>query len=383
MADNKLVALAFPVGETHLERAQRGIRAYAQQHGPWTLVRNPEAPMLSVESLEDWHGDGVIAYLDTEEEIEAARRLRVPVVGLAGVVQKCPFPRVMVDHEAVGRLAAEHLLECCFQRFAYYGVSDAWYSKLREKAFCARVKEAGYDCSVLEVLSGLAAPKAWLNWREPLEEWLRSLETPLGLMAVHDFRAQMASEAARGIGRRVPEDVAIVGVNDDLLVCELAIPMLSSVLRNAEEVGRQAAALLDRLMAGEPAPKQDVLVLPDGVKRRRSTDVIASDYPYITDVVRYIRENLEKPLETRDLVKVVPVSRRWLEHRFKQCVGRTLQEYICEARVERAKELLVRPEKMHLYKIASACGFTGTENLRNVFKRVTGTMPAQYRRQMP
>ena len=380
MAKIRQVALAFPLAAAHYQQVCRGITDYAQQHGTWSFAGSPETHMMLVTDLKGWPGNGVIAEIHTKKEVAAARELDVPVVNLSGVLCESGLPRVMNDHRAMGRLAAEHLLECGLRRFAYYGLRGVWYAQQRGRGFVEQITRGGGQCTVWEAASSILRRGTWPDWLDELRGWLRSIEPPLGIMAVHDGRARMVVDVCHQLGLRVPHDVAVVGVNDDPIACEFSRPTLSSVARNGQIIGRQAAALLDRLMSGRRPPARDTLIAPEGVVKRQSTDVVAVEDPEVSAAVRFIREHFTEPIGVENLLAEVSVSRRWLEHRFKRHFGCTPHQYICQTRVERAKQLLTGAEKLPLSQIAAACGFSETRHLRIVFQRITGLTPAQYRR---
>ena len=185
----------------------------------------------------------------------------------------------------------------------------------------------------------------------------------------------------RGITDYAEQHVAVVGVNNETVICDVCTVPISSVSRNDWKVGYQAAALLDRLMRGRrTSAKKEILIPPDRVVLRRSSDVMAIDDPMVETVVKYVWEHLAEDFSIDQLVHLVPLSRRWLQHRFDKCLGMTLHEFICRTRVERAKQLLVDGQKMRLGQIARACGFSETRRLRKVFERLEGTTLAQFRR---
>ena len=353
---------------------------YASQHGTWTLDVNPEMFAISMQILAGWSGDGVLAPLRTQAQLRAARALDVPIVNLAGSLRHTGFPRVMVDQEAVGRLAAEHLLERGFRRLAYFGQQGVWYSQQREHGFVERVRQAGGECSVLNAPQRFGVSHPWHLWREPLERWLKSLQFPVGVLAVHDYRARMVLDACLHLGVRVPQDIALIGVDNDEVACEFSQVSLTSVVRNNWREGFEAAALLDRLMAGKRPPKHDILIPPEGVVAHRSTDVEAIEDPHVAAAVKLIREHLGEPFGVEMLEKHVAVSRRHLYDLFRQCLNCTPYEYINRARVERAKQLLASPTRLKLYRIAEDCGFSDARHLRSVFRRLTGLTLAEYRR---
>lgn len=380
MAEIKEVAVAFRGGEPHLARLLRGIADYAQQCGCWTLSFSPESLIMPMKNLKGWPGNGVLALLHTEAEARAARDLQRPVVNLSGSLRVTGLPRVLVDYRMLGRLAADHLLDRGFRRFGFYGLENLWYSGERRRGFVARLDEEGFECSILEVPSGLGTSRPWRYWIKPLQEWLSRLKPPVGLLAAHDSRAALAVDACLRLGLNVPHDVAVVGVDNEPFACEFARVPLTSVSRNDRRVGYEAAALLDRLMAGDAPPEDDIFIPPDGIVRRRSTETLAVEDSDVRRLVHFISEHIDQPFGVEKLEKLVPFSRRSLEHRFRECLHCTPYDYINRVRVQRAEDLLTGPKKHTLSEIARACGFRDTRRLRIVFQQVTGVPPAKYQR---
>lgn len=379
------VAIAYPVAVPWMALFVRGVAEYADRHGGWDLTTSPptitgsDEFALGIENLKGWPGDGVIAAIGTRAEARAAQRLGVPVVNLAATTERVGLPRVMVDHYAMGRLAAEHLLERGLRRLAYCGVAGRWYSQLRGQGFAARARQAGLTCDMLQTPPQANPRQNWQQRVAPLADWLKKLRPPVGLLAVHDYRARTLVDECRRLGLRIPHDVAVVGLDNDPTLCEFCQPTLTSVSRNAWRVGYEAAAMLDCLMAGRTPPLPEVLIAPDGVVARQSTDTVAVEDPYVADAVHFIHEHLGQPFGVAQVVQAGRVSRRELETRFRQAVGSTPYDYICRVRVERAKQLLEAPEATKLHAVAVACGFSGVERMRLVFLRITGQTPADYR----
>jgi LacI family transcriptional regulator len=380
MPRNKKVALLIPVSRSDVGQNLRGVMDYAAHRGTWTLDMNAET--LSVEGLADWPGDGALTMLLTPAQVRAAKNLAIPVVNVSGRLPPGGVPRVMADQEALGRLAAEHFLERGFRQTAYFGQQGVWYSQQRQHGFVERIKQAGGECSVLEGPRSFDRRHPWHRWMAPLEEWLKTLTLPLGLMAVHDQRARMVLDACLHLGLRVPEDLAIIGVDNSEVACEFSQVPISSVARNNWREGYEAAALLDRLMAGKQPPKHDILIPPEGVVTRRSTDAEAIDNPHVAAAVRLIHEHLGEPFGIEILENRLAVSRRYLYYQFQRCLKCTPHQYVSRARVERAKEMLEGPDKPKLRSIARACGFSNTTRLGLVFNRITGMTLAEYRRSL-
>jgi LacI family transcriptional regulator len=359
----------------------RGIRDYVHERNSWYLQINPDIHPLGLRFLERWHGDGVITSAVTRAEIAAARALPQPVVNLSGAIQRTGLPRVMNDHRAMGQIAAEHLLACGLSHFAYYGERNRWYSELRKRGFRQRVAEAGHSCRVLEYPTAFNRQSTWYRWLTSQEQWLRSLPLPVGLLTVHDFSGAVVIETCARLGLRVPEDIAVIGIGNDLITCEFSAVSLSSVDRNCRAVGYQAAALLDHLMEGQSPPEQEILVPPEGVVPRRSTDMIAVEDPRVAAAVAYIREHLRESLTVNAILRKLDISRRALEICFDKSLGCTPSDYITLQRIERAKNLLSRDVKLKLQQIARLCGFSSPRHFRDVFQRIAGMTPTEYRSQ--
>ena len=380
MVNKKQIAFAFSMVDPHNIHVADGIAAYAREHEPWNFVADFETPSLSLRRLADWPGDGIVAMIESAAEARLAASLKVPVVNISGAMAVSTVPRVMADQFAIGQLAAEHLLARHFQRFAFYGLRGVYYSQRRLQGFVERVKQNGSVCSVLEAPSSINARRPWKQRTESIDQWLKTFEPPVGLLAVHDSRAMTILDACAANGLSVPEDVAVLGVDNQETVCRFARVPLSSVSRNDREIGYRAAALLDRLMAGKRPPKRDVLVPPEGVHARESTDILAIDDPEVAVAVRYIDHHATEAITVDMVVQHLPVSRRWLEYRFKEHLGCTPHEYLCRARVRQAKSLLSSRQKLKMHQVAAACGFTDTRHLRSVFERLTGMTPGEYHR---
>jgi LacI family transcriptional regulator len=376
----KHIALALPLDVVFVERLLPGILDFARAQGGWVFTRIPERLTPSFEWLRNWEGDGAFVLISNETDVRVARSLPMPVVNVGGYVKDVRVPTVTLDQQMVGRLAAEHLLSRRFRRFGYYGVRDLWYSEQRRIGFETTLQAVGYRCSSIESTNLIRSPWDWRRVGGELARWLRSLQPPVGIMASWDLRAQILSEACAMIGLRVPEDVAIIGVDNDPIACEFCIPQLSSVSRNDRELGRQAANLLSQLLEGKRSLKLPILIPPDRVVARRSTDTLVIEDPEVAGVVQQIRDHLNEVFGVERILRLSPLSRRQLEQRFRRSVGSSPYAFLNELRVERAKTLLTESHKRTLTRIASECGFNELRRFRAVFRRLTRLSPAEYRR---
>jgi LacI family transcriptional regulator len=380
MSPIRQIVLAFPVLVGFEEEAVVGIEDYARRHGDWAILAGPSKSFPSVTQLKGWPGDGVIAMLATPDDARAARRLRVPLVDISAMLADTGLPRVLNDQQAIGRLAAGELLKCDVRHFACYGLRDAWFSEQRCQGFVGELADKGHSCAVLQTAGAFGSKGDWRGWQDELCRWLATIPRPFGLMAVDDVLARIVGDACRRLKLHVPHDVALIGVDNNRIVCETAQPTLSSVALNAREVGYRAAELLDALMSGRSAPKREILVAPTGVVARESTDRMAVGDPELGRAVRYIRQHIGEPFSMETLLRELGLSRRWLEYRFRQRYGRSPHAYICEARVERAKQLLRDVHEPSLDEIAKQCGLRRSRSLCVLFQRITGVTPSEYRR---
>jgi LacI family transcriptional regulator len=334
---------------------------------------------LTVGDLKGWPGDGVVALISDPTEYDDAQGLGIPVVSVGGTLENPGLPRVMSDQYAIGQMGAEHLLSCGFRQLAYYGLQSPWYALQRRRGFVDRAKEAGIECSVFEEAP---PPKSRITWQKrikPLERWLQSLKKPVGIMAVHDYRARVLLEECHFLKLNMPHEVAVIGVDNNTIVCENCQPTLSSISRNPWRTGYEAAGMLDQLMAGKSLKTLEILVPPESVIVRRSTDTIAVDNPYVSMAARYMHDNLCMNLTVDLILKQVPISRRLLEKLFRTYLGCSPHDYLCRLRVEKAKDLLTASPRKKMQRIAKECGFATPDRMRLVFRHWTGMNPTQYR----
>ena len=379
------VVIAYPLAVPHMTVFFRGFLDYAEQNGDWLVTTSPpsligagELP-LALNHLRGWSGDGVYAAILNHADIRMARELGMPVVNGASTLRETGIPRVRPDHYAMGRLAAEHLLERGLRRLAYYGLKGFWFSELRCRGFVDCAEEAGVTCDVLQA-PRISGPWTSLQKRtDLLSEWLKQLRPPVGLLAVQDYRARAVIEECDCLGLHIPHDVAVVGMEDDPTLCEFSAPTLSSVARDAWLLGYESAKTLDRLMNDLPT-SMDQTIPPLGVIARQSSDTIAVEDPDLTDAVHFIHDHLNEPFGIDQVVQATLVSRRQLEIYFRRALGCTPLDYVNRKRVERAQQLLAASGRIKLHKLAMACGFSSAARMRLVFKRMTGMTPMEYRR---
>jgi LacI family transcriptional regulator len=351
---------------------------YLRQHSPWALYlpelgRGDRPP----EGLARWKGDGILARIETPEIARAVARVRVPVVDLSAGRHLPGAPWVETDDAAIADLAFQHLAERGFRSLAWCGDPAFAWSSLRRDRFLQRARAAGIPLAVRDARAGTSPERE----RRELADWIRKLPRPVGVFCCFDIMAQRVLDACRDLDVAVPEEVAVLGVDNDPLLCALTTPPLSSVIPNPKRTGWEAAALLERMMSGGRVPPKSHLIPPLGVQTRQSTDVLALEDREIAAALRFIREHACDGATVSDVLRAVPLSRRVLESRYRKATGRTPHQDLLRFRLERVKQLLAETEHS-LERISSLAGFNHPEYMSVAFKRETGTTPGAYRREV-
>lgn len=359
----------------------RGIARYVREHQPWALYHEPRGLEESVPRwLRAWKGDGIIARLQNARIAQEVLAAGIPTVDVLGLVPGAGLPLVHVDDEAIARLGAGHLLERGFRHFGWFGLQGENWSERRRAAFAEAVGRVGGQVQNHELpRAGLRGP-TWERAEDDLAQWVAGLPKPVGVMVCSDQLGPQLLEACRRASVQVPDEMAVIGVDDDEPLCEVCNPPLSSVRPGHARVGYQAAALLDRLMAGEAAPARPMLLEPEGVTTRLSSDVLAIPDRPIAAALRLIREQACAGLGVEELARQVGLSRSVLQRRFRAALNRSVHGAIVRARLQRAQELLAGSD-LTLADIAERTGFKHQEYLGAVFKTHLGKTPARFRRE--
>jgi len=358
-----------------------GVGQYLRTQDRWSLRGEPRRVVPPIGNLKKWRGDGVIAQVWDDERCRRMMELQargIPVVDVGGVIPNIALPQVTPDDRAIGEVAADYFISRGFRRLAFSGPAGHAAADQRLAGFQKRAQRAGASVAVFE-------PKRLHRYAGGLEadigelgQWVLGLAKPVGILGWHDGRARQIAEACYQVGVRTPEEAAIVGVDDDEINCELGNPPLSSVAVAIEQIGYQAAAMLADLMAGRKGP-QRVLVPPVGVVTRRSSDSLAVEHADVVEVMRIIREHANKPLTVKELLRMSPISRRYMERQFKLHVGHSPRQEIERVHLERAKRLLSETN-WPLARVASESGYMSYEHFTHVFRRRVGSSPGAYRK---
>jgi LacI family transcriptional regulator len=363
-----LLALGWYYPEVHM-----GVARYAREH-QWHVTCDFDEPIPK-----RWNGDGVLTLLGAGDQFwKHLQGFRVPIVDLAESRPKIDLPRVTMDNAAIARMAAEYFLDKGFRQFAFLHRREMGVSVRRRRYFQQVVADHGYDCHILswQQERGRRADtreqrKAWLERR------LTALPKPLAVLA-RDNEAVEVLEACLSAGLTVPEQVAVLGIDNTETICSCLYITLSSVDPNLELMGYEGAALLDRLIQGLPAPPSPIYIPPRGIVERASTDSLATSHPHVATALKFIRDHAAEPIGMDQIVRQVPMSRSGLEKAFREHYVRAPVEQLRHIRLDMAKRML-RDTDHALATIARKSGFQNAHNLCRIFRKQFGITPKEYR----
>jgi len=378
----KIVLLINPSRE-YTRRLLSGFAQYARLHTSWTFYRpleyrEPKAGAKLMPVLKALKPDGIL--MREPRELEDIVKMGVPVVcspytheSVAGAVN------VVTDHATVSQMAAGHLLERGLRYFAYCGFDDWWWSRLRRDVFCETVRQAGFETDIYK-LPRARSERTWAREMPLIGQWLASLPKPVGVMACNDDRGELVIEACKAGGLKVPDEVAVIGVDNDSVICDLCSPPLSSVATNLRKTAYEAAAVLDRLIQGRQTDRPTLCIQPTHVATRQSTDVLATDDPEVVAALRFIREQARRNIGVQKVVERAGLSRRALEKRFRRALGRSIHGEIQRVRLRLLTQMLVQTQ-MPVTDIATALDFPDAAHASRFFSKARGVSPLQYRKQ--
>ncbi len=362
-----------------------GVAKFVREHDPWSIFFQDlnlcdDTPGW----LKSWQGEGIISRLENRDVVSVIRRLKLPAVYLRHVSPGAGMPGILTDNAAVSRLCFEHLKERGFTHFAFCGFNGADYSDERRDAFVALVNRSGLRCHLYTggklLAKGDTSKYEGLGLKDggSVANWIKTLPRPIGVMACNDMRGQQVLDACRATGAAVPEEIAVIGVDNDEVLCNLSEPPLSSVVPDTERIGYEAAVLLARMMAGERPVPGETFLPPGGIIARRSTDALAMEDRQIAAATRFIREHACEGIDVSDVLRAVPMSRSTLDRRFIKILGRSPKDEILRVRLGRVKQLLAETD-FSLSLVSEKVGLEHVEHLSRMFKEREGITPSEFR----
>lgn len=375
MPHQKRVLLVLQFYTRYGRDVARGVLSYARQNTTWRLWHMRELDLAEVEST---HTTGIICQSLTDQQYRSVRRQRLPVIVVGNNDIRQRLSTVSVDEAAIGKMAATHLIDLGLRRFAFVGSGDWLWVRARLRGFDAALGVKRLPLAQT-FIGSLYEPQQRLRFEASLEKWLRKLPKPCGVFAGNDAAGVVVIAAARRLGIRVPDDLAVIGVDDDELACELSEVPLSSIAQPMAAIGHEAARLLHLTMRKPSRPPVSLTLPPVRVVARASSDMVAFEDDDVAQSLQLIRDHATEPINVAWIIDHMPVARRSLERRFRQVVGRSLLEQIHYVRFHKAQQLLAETN-LSLKQVAAQSGFNNAHWLATCFRQHRSTTPSGYRR---
>jgi LacI family transcriptional regulator len=378
------VAVLVPSYQYYDRGLLQGIASFVKQSQLEWSVYLEDDPRVRLPNFDKWHGDGIITNSNNQKILHSIGRMDLPMVGLGGgyvpVEDNIHYAYVGTNHQHTARLAFEHLYDIGLRNFAYYGEPnnhiDTWSAE-RCKTLQHCANEAGCPCAVL-IAQHTMRLGSMEQMQKRLIEWLRGLSPPVGLMSSSDRRGYQVLEACRLLGARIPEDFAVIGVDNDPALCDLCSPPMTSVELNTHKIGYMGANILNHMMSGRHAKDQYTSLNARYVVARQSTDMMAIEDTDIANAIRFIRKHACDPIYVQDVLAAIPLSRSTLENRFKQMLGRSIHAEIRRIQIKQAKILLAETD-LSLTLVSHRIGIKTVQYFTSIMQQETGITPAKFR----
>ncbi len=378
------VLLLTDFSEVYARQLLRGIVQYSKEHEPWVLCKMPH-PYRERNGLEGvlawalkWKADAIIAQFRPGDDVDMFRRQGLIAIAQDFISRFDDIPNITGEHRQAGKMGADYFIRKGFRHFAFYGIKNVVWSEERCEGFCEELKRKRLGDSFY-AYQNEDPGDLWFYESDVLVEWLKRLPKPIAIMACDDNQGHHITEACKQAGIRVPEQIAVLGVDNDESVCTLSDPPLSSISQAVEKGGYDTAALIDRLLRRKgQTHAADITVQPTHIVTRRSTDIYATDDKYMSIVLTYIHQHSDRRISVEELVALVPLSRRLLELRFKETTGLPVYTYALHLRMEKFAQQLIG-SKAPIVDIAAQMGFTDYKNIARQFKQIKGCTPSEYR----
>lgn len=377
------ILLLADFAEEYFKKLLLGIARYSKENGPWVFCRMPyyyyENLGLSgiIKWANEWGADGMIAQLNNKNDLPGLKDAGFPIIVPDLKERFKQVPNITGDYFKTGKMGAEYFLNKGYKNFGFYGYSSFVWSRERGIGFSNYLNEKGFDVSFFE---GEHDPhhEMWFYKPSALSDWLSNLPKPVAIMACDDNCGQQITEASKVAGLKISEEIAVLGIDNDELICSLSDPSLSSISLDAEQGGYNAAALLSQMMNSN-SKGYDITILPKEIITRQSTDMYASANRQIAKALRFIHQNFDQPITVSEIASYAAMSRRSLEIKFKATTGDSTYRYITKLRTDKFAKLLIDTEKP-IGQIALESGLAEIKNVSRQFKQQKGSNPAQFRK---
>jgi len=383
----KVIAFLFNSRDREADEYKIGVLNYARPAKDWAFIDCGSSNIIKDLARKDGFFDGGIGEFGRLDLWTAAKRAKFPVVNLYGGHGFQGLPTVGVDDREIGKIAAMHLMEKGLRNFAFFGLKVRGFSSGRWAGFSHHLQKHGFHPSRFKHFKKYSRlrvkPALYMMEELSMAGWLKSLPTPCGVFCCDDTRAEWVSIVCHNLGLRVPDDISILGVDDDAVHCISSVPHLSSIKLPTRQAGYEAAKILDGIMESKiPKSPPRVFLPPENVVCRESTDLLAVENPQIVKALKFIRSRAYSgKLSVPEVVAQTSYCRRILETKFRESFGRTIFQEIRKLQVEKSKRLLCETSDT-MESIADAAGWGSASHFGVEFKKITGMSPGEYRKRM-
>jgi len=372
------VILLIDCASEHDRKLLRGMMRYSKENGPWLFYRlSPDSRFGEdreewvVQWAKQWKADAIIGRWD-DHKMHLLDRLDIPVVLQNNKSRSQVFSNLTGDYDGTGKMAAQYFRNKLYMDYAFFGIRDIVWSEERCEGYRKEVlNNKGRFYSYMEQITG--------DDREMIIGWLESLPKPVALFCCDDAHAQFVTETCKIAGIRVPEDIAILGVDDDDLLCSISDPQLSSIQMDVERGGYMTCKLLHQSILEKNRKAFNVSIAPLGIKERASTSYLNVVDPHVLRLIKSIDSNYNRELKMEQLLQAVPLSRRSIEMRFKKATGYTIYQYLLSVRVEHLAYLITTTDRPYV-DLAYEVGFRDFSNVSRTFRKYKGCTPLEWRR---
>ncbi len=379
------IILLTDFGEEYGTSLLKGVSRYSQEFGPWIFCRMPTYYRETMgwqgifKWAKEWKADGIIGQFYTNSNLGALMDQGISIVAQDFKERQENVPNLTGDYLRAGKMGAEYFLRKGFEHFAFYGFKNIVWSRERAQGYEERLMREGYQVHYFEQKRVAKTRELWYYKPSALSKWLKSLPKPIALMACDDNQGMHITEACRLANLRIPEEVAVLGVDNDEIICNLSDPPLSSIGLDTVKGGYEAARLLHKMIKSKNEIRYDVVVEPTQIVTRNSTDIYATNDDLVGLALKFIHNNIEKNLKVEDVLVQVPLSRRSLEKRFVKVTGLPVYEYIFNLRIEKFTEKLLDTDQT-IFEIAMDLGLNDSKNIARQFRQIKGCTPTEYRK---
>ena len=378
------ILLLIDFSEEYSKNILRGITQYSKEFGPWKFCRMPSfyRETMGIDGIlrwaQEWGAHGIIGQFYNDNDINKIIKAKIPIIAQDFKDRFTNIPNISGAYYETGKIGAEYFLKKGFKNFAFYGFKNIVWSQERAVGFEDILKKKGYTVHYFEHKKSRSR-ELWYYKPSSLSRWLKSLPKPVAIMACDDDQGQHITEACRHAGIRIPEEVSVLGVDNDEMICNLSDPPLSSISLDAEKGGYEAAKLMHLMIRNKAKKVYNIEVQPVQIITRHSTDIYATNDTYISSTLRFIHQNINTNLKVEKILQQVPLSRRSLEKRFQQITGFPIYKYIYNLRTEKFAQQLLETDKT-VFEIALDIGLGDGKNISRTFKKIKGCTPNEYRK---